>query len=106
LFANLRPIKLYPELADASPLRPERQGEGIDMLMVRESTGGLYYAYPRKTESVMEAKAAGTPPQQVLRAVDTMALTASEIERIAHVAFRAAWLRRKKVTCGWQKLRR
>ncbi|MGO8927677.1 MAG: 3-isopropylmalate dehydrogenase [Limisphaerales bacterium] len=98
LFANLRPVKLYPELADASPLRPERQGEGIDLLMVRESTGGLYYAYPRKTEPVMEVQAAGTPPQQVLRAVDTMALTASEIERIAHVAFRAAWLRRRKVT--------
>ncbi|HXP60246.1 MAG TPA: isocitrate/isopropylmalate family dehydrogenase, partial [Dongiaceae bacterium] len=98
LFANLRPVKLYPELADACPLRPERQGDGIDILMVRESTGGLYYAYPRKTEPVMEVQAAGTPPQQVLRAVDTMALTATEIERIAHVAFRAAWLRRRKVT--------
>jgi 3-isopropylmalate dehydrogenase len=98
LFANLRPVKLYPELADASPLRPERQGEGIDLLVVRESMGGLYYAYPRKTEPVVEIKEAGTPPQEVMRAVDTMALTSSEIERIAHVAFRAAWLRRKKVT--------
>jgi len=98
LFANLRPVKLYPELADACPLRPERQGEGIDILIVRESTGGLYYAYPRKTEPVMEIKEAGTAPQEVLRAVDTMALTATEIERIAHVAFRAAWLRRRKVT--------
>jgi 3-isopropylmalate dehydrogenase len=98
LFANLRPIKLYPELADACPLRPERQGDGIDILMVRESTGGLYYAYPKKTEPVIELKEAGTPPQRVLRAVDTMALSASEIERIAHVAFRAAWLRRRKVT--------
>jgi 3-isopropylmalate dehydrogenase len=68
------------------------------MLMVRESTGGLYYAYPRKTEAVMEHKEEGRPAQEVLRAVDTMALTASEIERIAHVAFRAAWLRRRKVT--------
>jgi 3-isopropylmalate dehydrogenase len=98
LFANLRPVKLYPELADACPLRPERQGDGIDILMVRESTGGLYYAYPRKTEPVMEIKEAGTAAQEVLRAVDTMALTATEIERIAHVAFRAAWLRRRKVT--------
>jgi 3-isopropylmalate dehydrogenase len=98
LFANLRPVKLYPELADACPLRPERQGDGIDILMVRESTGGLYYAYPRKTEPVMEIKETGTTPQEVLRAVDTMALTATEIERIAHVAFRAAWLRRRKVT--------
>ncbi len=46
----------------------------------------------------MEIKEAGIAPQEVLRAVDTMALTASEIERIAHVAFRAAWLRRRKVT--------
>jgi len=98
LFANLRPVKLYPELADACPLRPERQGEGIDILIVRESTGGLYYAYPRKTESVIEMKEAGTPSQEVLRAVDTMALTATEIERIAHVAFRAAGLRQRKVT--------
>jgi 3-isopropylmalate dehydrogenase len=96
LFANLRPVKLYPELAQASPLKPEVLGEGIDILMVRESTGGLYYAYPRKTEAVMELKEAGT--QEVLRAVDTMALTASEIERIAHVGFRAAWQRRRKVT--------
>jgi 3-isopropylmalate dehydrogenase len=98
LFANLRPVKIYPELAQASPLRPEIQGDGIDILVVRESTGGLYYAYPKKTEAVMELKEEGTPARQVLRAVDTMALTASEIERIAHVAFRAAWLRRKKVT--------
>jgi 3-isopropylmalate dehydrogenase len=98
LFANLRPIKLFPELAYASPLRPERLGEGIDMLMVRESTGGLYFAFPKKTEEVMELKEAGAAARPVLRAVDTMALTASEIERIAHVAFRAAWLRRRKVT--------
>lgn len=98
LFANLRPVRLYPELAHASPLKPEVHGGALDMLMVRESTGGLYYAYPRKTEPVMELKEEGTPARQVLRAVDTMALTASEIERIAHVAFRAAWLRRRKVT--------
>lgn len=98
LFANLRPVRFYPELAHASPLRPEIQGAGIDLLVVRESTGGLYYAYPKKTEAVMEHKEAGRPAREVLRAVDTMALTASEIERIAHVAFRAAWQRRKKVT--------
>lgn len=98
LFANLRPITLYPDLAHASPLRPEIQGAGIDLLVVRESIGGLYYAYPKKTEAVMEHKEAGRPAREVLRAVDTMALTASEIERIAHVAFRAGWQRRKKVT--------
>ncbi len=98
LFANLRPIKLYPELADACPLRPERQREGIDILVVRESSAGLYYAYPRKTEPVMELKEAGKPPREVLRALDTMAFTVPEIERIAHVALRAAWLRKRKVT--------
>ncbi|HEY5914749.1 MAG TPA: 3-isopropylmalate dehydrogenase [Verrucomicrobiae bacterium] len=98
LFANLRPIRLYPELADACPLRPERQGDGIDILVVRESSAGLYYGYPRKTEAVMELKDAGKPAKEVLRAVDTMAFTVSEIERIAHVALRAAWLRKRKVT--------
>jgi len=98
LYANLRPVKLPPVLAHLCPLRPERQGDGIDITVVRESTGGLYYAYPRKTEDVLEVKEPGIPTQRVARAVDTMALTATEIERIAHVAFRAAWLRRKKVT--------
>lgn len=98
LFANLRPVKLLPELAYVSPLRSERQGQGIDMLVVRESTGGLYYAYPRKTAEVLEHREEGATARSVLRAVDTMALTTSEIKRIAHVAFRAAWLRRKKVT--------
>jgi 3-isopropylmalate dehydrogenase len=98
LFANLRPVKLFPELAHACPLRPERQGDGIDILVVREATGGLYFAYPRKTEEVLEHKEEGASAKSVLRAVDTMALTTSEIERIAHVAFRAAWLRRRKVT--------
>ncbi len=98
LYANLRPVKLPPALAHLCPLRPERQGEGIDIMVVRESAGGLYHAYPRKTEEVLEVKQPGAATQRVARAVDTMALTTSEIERIAHVAFRAAWLRRKKVT--------
>jgi 3-isopropylmalate dehydrogenase len=98
LFANLRPITFYPELAQASPLKREVLGAGIDILVVRESSGGLYTAYPKKTEEVMELREAGTRGRRVLRAVDTMALTATDIERIAHVAFRAAWLRRRKVT--------
>jgi len=98
LFANLRPVTLYPELAQASPLKPEMLTGGIDMLMVREATGGLYNAFPKKTEAVMEFRAEGNRGKEVMRAVDTMALTATEIERIAHVAFRAAWLRKKKVT--------
>jgi 3-isopropylmalate dehydrogenase len=98
LFANLRPITHYPALAQASPLKPEILGGGINLLVVRESTGGLYNAYPKKTEPVIEVKEDEAHARQVLRAVDTMALTATEIERIAHVAFRSASLRRKKVT--------
>jgi 3-isopropylmalate dehydrogenase len=98
LYANLRPVKLPPALAHACPLRPERQSDGIDILVVRESAGGLYNAYPRKTEEVLEVKSTGATAQRVIRAVDTMALTSSEIERIAHLAFRAAWLRRRKLT--------
>jgi 3-isopropylmalate dehydrogenase len=89
LFANLRPVKLPKELAHACPLRPERHGEGIDILVVRELTGGMYFGQPKKTEQV----SAG-----VQRAIDTMVYTTPEIERIAHVAFKAAQLRRKKVT--------
>jgi 3-isopropylmalate dehydrogenase len=98
LFANFRPVKLPLALAYACPLRPERQGHGINILVVREMTGGLYYAFPKKTEEVLEVKAPGASASRVLRAVDTMALTTTEIERVAHLAFRAAWLRRKKLT--------
>jgi 3-isopropylmalate dehydrogenase len=69
-------------------LRPERQGEGIDIMVVRELTGGMYFGQPKKTESIDGGH----------RAVDTMVYTTPEIERIAHVAFRTAQLRRKKVT--------
>jgi 3-isopropylmalate dehydrogenase len=98
LYANLRPVKLHPQLEYASPLRPERLRDGLDMLFVREATGGLYHAARKKTEAVLEVGERGAPTRQVLRATDTMALSASEIERIAHVAFLAAMLRRKKVT--------
>lgn len=98
LYANFRPVKLAPALAHACPLRPERQSGGIDLLVVRESAGGLYHAYPRKTEEVLEVPSPGAPAQRVIRAVDTMALTSTEIERVAHLAFRAAWLRRRKLT--------
>jgi 3-isopropylmalate dehydrogenase len=95
LFANLRPAKLLPLLANASPLRPERQHPGIDILVVRESAGGAYYG-SRKTEDVLQVK--DETACQVRRAVDTIAMTTSEVERIAHVAFRAAWLRGKRLT--------
>ncbi len=89
LFANLRPVKLPRELSHACPLSQERQGDGIDILVVRELTGGMYFGQPKKTEQVSPG---------VQRAIDTMVYTTPEIERIAHVAFRAARLRRKKVT--------
>ena len=89
LFANLRPVQLPKALAHACPLRPERQGDGIDILVVRELTGGMYFGQPKKTEDL------GNGQQ---RATDTMVYTTSEIERIAHVGFKAAQLRRKKLT--------
>ena len=98
LYANLRPIKLPAELAYASPLRPERLGDGIDLLVVRQATGGLYNTARKKTEAVLEVQGEGVPTQQVLRAVDTLSLSASEIERVAQMAFLAATLRRRKVT--------
>jgi 3-isopropylmalate dehydrogenase len=98
LFANLRRARVQPALAHACPLRPERQGDGIDILVVRESTGGLYHAYRKKTEAVLELEEGGRAARKVLRAVDTMALSATEIERVAHMAFLAAMLRRKRIT--------
>jgi 3-isopropylmalate dehydrogenase len=89
LFANLRPVKLPKALAHACPLAKERQGDGIDILVVRELTGGMYFGQPKKTEDI------GGGNQ---RAIDTMVYTTPEIERIAHVAFKAAQLRHKKVT--------
>src|SRR6266436_8147555 len=86
LFANLRPVKLLKALAHACPLAKERQGDGIDILVVRELTGGMYFGQPKRTEDL------GGGNQ---RAIDTMVYTTPEIERIAHVAFRAAQLRRK-----------
>ncbi len=88
LFANLRPVRLYAELAHACPLAKDRQGAGIDVLVVRELTGGLYFGQPKLTETLAD----GTQ-----RAIDTMVYTTPEIERIAHVAFRAAKLRRSRV---------
>ena len=88
LFANLRPVKLLKALAHVCPLTRERQGDGIDILVVRELAGGLYFGQPKQTEEIAEGH----------RAIDTMVHTTPEIEGIAHVAFKAARLRRKKVT--------
>ena len=86
LFANLRPTKLFPQLADASPLKPEVVGDGIDLLIVRELTGGVYFG-PKKTEEV----------DGELVATDIMPYSEHEIERIGRVAFETAMKRGKKL---------
>ncbi len=93
LFANLRPVRLPKALAHACPLKPERQGDGIDLLVVRELTGGMYFGQPKLTEEITLADGTRTR-----RAIDTMVYTVPEIERIAHVAFQTARVRRRKVT--------
>jgi 3-isopropylmalate dehydrogenase len=103
LYANLRPVQLPKALAHACPLRPERQGEGIDILVVRELTGGMYFGQPKKTEDYFHEEPQADAEATVImkraqRAIDTMVYTTPEIQRIAHVAFKAAALRRKKVT--------
>lgn len=87
VFANLRPVKVYPNLTDASPLRPEKLA-GVDMMVVRELTGGVYFGEPKGRETV----------NGVTRAVDTMAYTDPEIRRIVDMAFQLAGGRKKKVT--------
>ena len=86
LFANLRPAYLYNELADACPLKKENIGDGFDMIIVRELTGGLYFG-ERHTEEV----------DGVLQATDTLTYNENEIRRIAKRGFDIAMKRRKKV---------
>jgi len=88
LFTNFRPVKTYAPLLTASTLKPEIV-ENIDILVVRELTGGIYFGEPRLTERMNDEEE---------RAVDTMEYRTSEIERIARVAFDAAAMRRGKVT--------
>ena len=87
LFANLRPAYLYDELKAACPLKEERIGDGFDMIIVRELTGGLYFG-DRRTEE----------KDGVMTAVDTLTYNEKEIRRIAVKAFDIAMKRRKKVT--------
>lgn len=87
LFANLRPAYLYDELKAACPLKEDRIGDGFDMIIVRELTGGLYFG-ERKTEEI----------DGVTTAVDTLSYNEKEIRRIAVKAFEIAGKRRKKVT--------
>ena len=87
LFANLRPATLFPELAGACLMRPDIVGNGLDLIVVRELTGGIYFGKPAGTE-VRDGKRTGW---------NTMIYNEDEIARIAHVAFQAARKRRKKV---------
>lgn len=87
LFANIRPGLLYPQLTDASPLKSERIPDGIDIVCIRELTGGIYFG----------EKKTWTEPSGELAACDTMMYRVSEIERIAEVAGNTAMARNKKI---------
>ncbi len=84
LYANLRPAIIFRELKDASPLKSEIIGDGFDILIIRELTGGIYFGQPKGREGN--------------KAFDTLVYTIPEIERITRVAFESARKRNKKVT--------
>ena len=88
VYANLRPAVCHPALADASTLKREVV-EGLDLMIVRELTGGVYFGEPRGVEDL---------PDGQRRAIDTQVYTTHEIERVARVAFELARQRRNKVT--------
>ena len=85
LYTNIRPARLYPSLAAESPLRADIAAKGIDLVMFRELIGGIYFGERGRTDDGKTA-------------YDTEKYSVYEIERIAHAAFKAARLRRKKVT--------
>jgi 3-isopropylmalate dehydrogenase len=87
VFANLRPVKVHPALVNSSPLKPEKL-KGVDILVIRELTGGLYFGFP-KGRDVKDGRE---------RAVDTLEYYDYEIRRVMELAFRLAKGRRKKVT--------
>jgi 3-isopropylmalate dehydrogenase len=92
LFANFRPAICYQQLASASSLKPDLVS-GLDILIIRELTGDIYFGQPRGRRTSPDGSFAGAE-----EAFDTMRYTKPEIERIAHVAFQAARKRQKKVT--------
>ena len=92
LFANLRPASLYPELADASSLKPEVVS-GLDLMIVRELTGDLYFGQPRG----IHVNAAGER-----EGYNTMRYSESEVRRVAHIGFQIAMKRGKKL-CSVEK---
>ena len=87
LFANLRPVKVYPALINSSPIKPNLL-KGVDMMVLRELTGGLYFGKPKKRWNTSRGR----------RGVDTLKYTEKEIERILRVGFELALNRNKKLT--------
>lgn len=92
LFANLRPAILYPELAGASTLKPEFVS-GLDILIIRELTGDIYFGQPRGVRVASDGAFIGER-----EGFDTMRYAETEVRRIAHVAFQAAQKRSKRLT--------
>src|SRR5438128_7019043 len=92
LFANLRPAAVFPELAGASTLKPEVVS-GLDILIIRELTGDIYFGKPRGVRECPDGPFAGQR-----EGFDTMRYAEGEIRRIAHVAFQAARKRGSRVT--------
>ena len=92
LFANLRPAICYPQLTAASSLKPELVA-GLDILIIRELTGDIYFGQPRGRRQATDGHFPGAE-----EAFDTMRYSRPEIERIAHVAFAAARQRQRRVT--------
>ena len=88
LYANSRPAKIWPQLADASPLKKEIVDRGIDFIVVRELIGGVYFGEHKTFHQDGE-----------LKAVDVMPYSEHEIERIGRIGFETAMKRRKKLTC-------
>src|SRR5574343_2087453 len=92
LFANFRPALCYAQLTHASSLKPELVA-GLDILILRELTGDIYFGTPRGRRTAVDGHFPGAD-----EAFDTMRYSRPEVERIAHVAFQAARKRSKKVT--------
>ena len=88
LYCNLRPAKVFPSLASASPLKPEIVKNGFDILCIRELTGGIYFGEPKGRQ--------GTGLDE--KAYDTMVYSRQEIQRIAHIAFETARKQKHRVT--------
>ncbi|MCZ2108671.1 MAG: 3-isopropylmalate dehydrogenase [Dehalococcoidia bacterium] len=87
LFANLRPVRIFPQMIGQSTLKPEVL-EGVDMIVIRELTGGLYFGTPKRRWESASGR----------QAVDTLRYSEKEVERVMHVGFQLARQRRKKLT--------